>query len=1147
MKFFDHESTSNAVLWALVTKHPLGEDACLLSTTADEQPLFLALRSDMKPSTIALILEMCPLSAAQLDETGMSTMSVAVKYSSYVSVLHCLYTTNPSLTRSLTAGGLFPLQFAVLMKKPKEFISALAQMDPHVMRTRTTLEMEWPLGTSVLVMALVSKCPAEVVRVLAEMCPISLLFFNAKSETALSIALWEDASVHVLQALLDVAVSDCRAALTLKSPDGETPLEQVIALRRSPSVVAVVLEATVQAVSHLHSHILHRLNSHAVAGENLFVSSGFDLQVQSSVFTAIPLCYQGEEDIAAKSIHTHVQGKSILQDCLSVVSTKSPQMKASYVWYLLYDVVMDSQFSDYGVEIMPMLLAKLATEHSTCCNEETFEWRQNLLMLAVQERASPLAIALLLKHEFVEDEVPAFVQEVDKTGSTSLHYWAWNRWSLVVNDSSIVGESYLEVGRTSLNDDFVNSEIRARPELPVFKLLVAAWPECVSLRNKQDLSFVDLLVTSNCSLSVWEEVLAHVPEALSWKKQNGDTLLHLACTHAHIPSMCEKGVISGDSSEFARTTLSTSINYTRCEIVSWLLDNVKGAAAVPNAKGQLPLHFAAEYHCDSMIVSLLIEAFPGALSHADMRGNTPLHLAVKWSGSLFSSHTSIVQVMIANMKDFTTRNDFGGGFLVCSMPETLSRRDTRNLLRINLNSAEERSRHMELSYYSVESALNNCPRREPRLDLFLLLVRLNFGALDEEQHDGRDVFHAMRDRFLKSMLTPFFRNSYVHYVLFCAACMAAITEDHSSGRRELRMCGSMVNCLCDARVAMSQAVNNVGAVILRDFSENIDKFVSLMKGLEVTIDAAEMKGKEETARLCASDLLLEEESRAKILGAKMTKDGERRKRDKERKKKGRNEAAEAVRVLEEQRLSTESVARGVRVQEGVRLRRIRAERELEEREKREAEEAVDRHEREEEERLFAGIAAERRRVAEDAETRARQVLEEAEALVQRKLDVDAKLRLRVQQEADEMKRAEDVALAAHKALLKKKKKKSKHIACHAALDAEAGARVVLPVLPPQVEWNPVLSIAFGSVAGAPGATEMESKHQEEMLALRRKIELEMLVDKECVVCFDSIRCMALAPCGHIALCQPCAEALMLQTVKLCPTCRDPVASVLRVY
>ena len=1101
----------------------------------------------MKTSTIRLIVQMCPLSAAQLDDTGVSTMIAAVKYSSYVAVFHCLYTSNPSSTRSVTPDCLFPLQLAVFMKKGTEFMSALAQMDPIVIRAKTTLETDFlPLGTSVLTMALLAKCPSKVVRVLAEMCPISLLFFDMSSQTALSFALSKDASVEVLQELLHVAVSDCRAALTQKNREGVTPLEQVIALRRSPIVVALVLQATLMAVSHLHSHILHRLKSHPVPGENTFVKSGFDLHLDSGVFKAIPLCYQGEEDITAKSIHTQAEGKCILHDCLSMVSTEAPQMTASYVWHLLYDVVMDSQFSDYGIQIMPTLLAKLATEHSMCCNLETEEWRENLLMLAVQERASPLAICLLLKHQFVDDEIPAFVQEVDKTGSTSLHYWAWNRWSLVVNDSSIVGDSYLEAGSTSLDDDFVNSEIRARPELPVFNLLVAGWPESVSLRNKQDLSFVDLLVTSNCSLSVWEEVLSRVPEALSWKKQNGDTLLHLACTHAHIPSMCEKGVISGDSSEFSRTTLSTSINYTRCEIVSWLLDNVKGAAAVPNARGQLPLHFAAEYHCDPMIVRLLIEAFPGALSHADKRGNMPLHLAVKWSGSLFSSHTSVVQVMIANMKDFTTRNDFGGGFLVCSMPETLSRSDTRNLLRINLDSAEERSRHMELSYYSVESALNNCPRREPRLDLFLVLVRLNFGALDEKQQDGRDVFHAMRDRFLKSMLTPFFRNSYVHYVLFCAACIAAITEDETSRRRELGMCCSMVSCLQDARVAMGKEVNNVGCVIQRDFTENIDKFVSLMKGLEDKINAVEMKGKEETARLCASDLLLEEEARTKSLGAKMTKDSERRKRDKNRKKKSKHEAAEAVRVLEEQRLSTESVARGERVQEGIRLRRIRSERELEARQQREAEEAVDRHEREEEERLFAGIAAERRRAAEAAETRARQVLQEAEALVQRKLDLDAKLRLRVQQEADEMKRAEDVALAAQKAV-RKNKKKSKNIACHAAHDAEAGARVVLPVLPPHVEWNPVLCIALGSVAGASGTSEMESKHQEEMLALRRKIELEMLVDKECVVCFDSIRCMALAPCGHIALCQPCAEALMLQTVKLCPTCRDPVDSVLRVY
>lgn len=354
-------------------------------------------------------------------------------------------------------------------------------------------------------------------------------------------------------------------------------------------------------------------------------------------------------------------------------------------------------------------------------------------MVAVQERASPLAIS----HWFAEDEMPPFLKDVDYTGSTAFHYWSSNRWSLVTNDSKIVGDSYLSVERSVLSDDFVDREIGARPELTVFNLLVAAWRECVSLRDRQDLSFVDLLVTCNCSLSVWEEVLSRVPEALSRKKKKSDTLLHLACTHAHSPSMCEKKVISADSLEFANSCFSTSTNYERCEIVAWLLRNVLGAAAFANAKRQLPVHYAADYHCDPLIVRLLIEAFPRALARADVAGNMPLHLAVKWSGSLFSSHTEVVKMMVDNQTDFTARNLCGDGFLACSMPEMLSKEDSNNLLRIDVDSAQERCGQMEVDNYSLESALNNCPRKKPRLDLYLVLAKLNFGALDEKQRDGR--------------------------------------------------------------------------------------------------------------------------------------------------------------------------------------------------------------------------------------------------------------------------------------------------------------------------------------------------------------------------------------------------------------------------
>jgi len=778
---------------------------------------------------------------------------------------------------------------------------------------------------------------------------------------------------------------------------------------------------------------------------------------------------------------------------------------------------------------------------------------ENLVMVAVQERANPVAIGMLLQHRFLQDDESPFAHDVDETGSTALHYWASNQWSLVINDSSIVGDSYLSGERSLLGDDFADREFGARPELGVFNVLVEAWPECVSLRNRQDLSFVELLVTSNCSMLVWKQVLKRVPEALSWKKSNGDTLLHLACTHAHIPSMCERKIMSADSSEFARSALSTSTNYERCQIVNWLLDNVPGAAAVPNAKGHLPLHFAAGYHCDPVIVRMLIASYPEALSRADENGYMPLHLAVKWSGSLFSSNTEVVAMMAAKQTDLTARNKFGNGFLVCSMPETLSRLDTNNLLGMDLDSAADRSRQMQVDSYSRESALNNCPHRQPRIDMYFTLIKLHPGALDEKQPDGRDIFHHMLDRFLKSMLTPFFGYSYLHYVLFCAACVKCLADCPTAGRRELYICKSLVGCLDDARRAMRKDVNRVSTAIQADFSKNIESVVLIVQGIQDKVIADELVGKEETARLCASELLLEEEEKTKSLGAKMAKDSERRRRDKERRKNGKNEAAEAVRLLEERRLDSESVARSQRVQEGVRLRKIRADKELEAREQREAEEAVDRQEREEEARLVESIAAERRRVAAAADTRARQVLQEAEAaeaLAQRKLDIDAKLRLRVQEEEAEMQRVDDAALAAQTALQKKKKNKPKQpkkAVRPAAEVAEAGARSLSPVLPPHVEWNPVLHIAMESAAAASGPTQLECKHRAEMLALRRKIELEMQVDKECVVCLDSIRCMALAPCGHIALCLECSQTLMLKTVKLCPTCRDPVSSVLRVY
>lgn len=50
----------------------------------------------------------------------------------------------------------------------------------------------------------------------------------------------------------------------------------------------------------------------------------------------------------------------------------------------------------------------------------------------------------------------------------------------------------------------------------------------------------------------------------------------------------------------------------------------------------------------------------------------------------------------------------------------------------------------------------------------------------------------------------------------------------------------------------------------------------------------------------------------------------------------------------------------------------------------------------------------------------------------------------------------------------------------------------------------------------------------------------------CVICLERGKEVAIAPCGHLCLCQSCSESLS-QPSSSCPVCRSPVQSLLRIY
>jgi len=49
-------------------------------------------------------------------------------------------------------------------------------------------------------------------------------------------------------------------------------------------------------------------------------------------------------------------------------------------------------------------------------------------------------------------------------------------------------------------------------------------------------------------------------------------------------------------------------------------------------------------------------------------------------------------------------------------------------------------------------------------------------------------------------------------------------------------------------------------------------------------------------------------------------------------------------------------------------------------------------------------------------------------------------------------------------------------------------------------------------------------------------------DKSCIICLENERCVALIPCGHLALCKNCCG-----TQTKCPVCRTPIRDVLRTF
>lgn len=88
------------------------------------------------------------------------------------------------------------------------------------------------------------------------------------------------------------------------------------------------------------------------------------------------------------------------------------------------------------------------------------------------------------------------------------------------------------------------------------------------------------------------------------------------------------GLLVTDEQQRTALHLILSNRKSPVNLVLQLLTAEPGAAATPNNRGRLPLHFAVVYRHDVNVIASLIDAYPAAISFPDSKGQSPLQYAV---------------------------------------------------------------------------------------------------------------------------------------------------------------------------------------------------------------------------------------------------------------------------------------------------------------------------------------------------------------------------------------------------------------------------------------------------------------------------------------------------------------------------------------
>lgn len=175
--------------------------------------------------------------------------------------------------------------------------------------------------------------------------------------------------------------------------------------------------------------------------------------------------------------------------------------------------------------------------------------------------------------------------------------------------------------------------------LAIIQSLVEAWPAGVRAVTSEMDTPLHLACTRQASYAILHYLVEQDPKTVCMHNRRNERPLHLLVRGAGTSSLqsvqllVDKGLKALATKNRARDTplhVACSRRHLCAQLIKLLLAAYPEAAAIPNAKGDFPLHCVAQGASQqglSAIWDLLVKAFPEAVYSTNVYGQTPVHIA----------------------------------------------------------------------------------------------------------------------------------------------------------------------------------------------------------------------------------------------------------------------------------------------------------------------------------------------------------------------------------------------------------------------------------------------------------------------------------------------------------------------------------------